>query len=173
MPGFFLPVVAICLLSALVGVVAAVRVLRRIDRADPPSTETGVTRLRAEVHSGLEQTTIALIRELRLPHGADGAAYGALYVEPGAQGGLTIRSHSMMGRGLQALVALRAGRDRTTVSYAIARLPSDDSLYPAVHDLELALVRALRRIDSHADIRLSSTAFRQFARRPAAPIPAD
>lgn len=160
----FAAVLAICLVSALAGVIAVVRVLPRIELAAPPEGEAGVTRLRADVHSGLEQTTIALIRELRLPHGADGASYGTLYVESAPQGGLLIRSHSMMGRGLYAVVALGASRTQTSVAYAIVRLPSDDSLHPAVHDMELTLVRALRCIDAKADIRLSSTAFRDFGR---------
>ncbi len=164
MPAYFLPMVAICLVSAIVGVIAAVRVVRRVDGAETVATEAGVTRLRAEVHSGLEQTTIALTRELQLPRGVEGAAYGTMYLEPAAQGGLLIRSHSMIGRGLHAVVTMRAGHGRTSVAYSVVRLPNDDSLHPAVHDLELTLVRALRRIDPRADIRLSSTAFREFGR---------
>jgi hypothetical protein len=164
LPLILLTLVAV--VGAIAGVVVALR--SGADDRDAPALgdgqEEGLLRVSAEIHTGWEQTLVALVRELSLPRGAQDIAYGALYLEPRTEHRLFVRTRSEIGRGFLGAVDIRPGRGSTRVSYAIVRLPGDEQLHARVLDFELGLISAIRRIDRDANVRLAADALRELDR---------
>lgn len=166
--NLLIPVVltVLAVAGAVIGVLVALR--SGDGQPQPRGTvggEQGLLRMTAEVHTGWEQTLLGLVRELGLPRGAGELRYGQLYVETRSEQRLLVRSRSEIGRGFIGAVDLEPRRGFTRVTYAILRLPGDETLNAQVLDLELHLIGALRRIDPDVDVQLAGDALRDFNRR--------
>ena len=133
-------------------------------RADRPDTASGTTRVRAEVHDGLEQTMLGIVRALAVVGTPSDAAYGRIWAQQTDDRHLLVGSRAEAGHGFRAVIGLTRGRGRTDVEYAITRLPGGDALHSAVLQFELLLIEALRRLDPDADVRLLGTALRDLER---------
>jgi len=156
-----LPAIAL----GVIGAVIAVALLLRAGRAvGPADTAQGTVRVRADVHTGVEQALVGIARALALVGQPGDAAYGQMYLQQTAEGVLTVGSRSEIGRGFRAQIVVRRGRSTSQVLYAILRLPGDDSLHAAVLQFELLLIEAIRRLDPNADVRLVGRALRDLDR---------
>ncbi|GAA2751715.1 hypothetical protein [Amnibacterium kyonggiense] len=147
--------------GAVVAVVLLIRAGRSVAGAD---TAQGTVRVRAEVHTGVEQALIGLTRSLALVGSPADAAYGQLFLQQTAVATLTVGSRSEIGRGFRALITAEPGRGATEIRYAILRLPGDETLHAAVLQFELLLIEAIRRLDANADVRLVGRALRDLDR---------
>jgi hypothetical protein len=163
--------VALLVLTAVLGaasIVVGLTVVRRstvgASQAGSPGLQRGLPRLVAELHTGPEQVLVALARELPIERGVAELAYGQLYWEAVGDERLVIRSHSMIGRGLIAVVDLRRQPSSTVLRFAVIRLPGDDEVREALLRFEVALVGVLRRIDPRASVRLSGASLRDVDR---------
>lgn len=162
MPLLVIALVALSAISAIAGVLVVRRSMGAIDPEEPVGEQVGLVRLRAQVATGSEQTLVALVRELQVPRGRDGAGYGDLYVEPDHADGLVVRTVSQLDRGLIAPLTLRPGAHCTEITYAIVQLPQDEALHDIALDFEARLVSAVRRIDAGSEVRLAGTASRDL-----------
>lgn len=148
--------------GAAVGIVLVLRAGR--PRTGAADVAAGTIRVRAEVHTGLEQAMLGIVRSLALVGSPQDAAYGRIWAQQEDDHHLVVGSRSEIGRGFRAVIGLQRGRSRTHVEYAITRLPSDESLHAAVLQFELLLIEALRRLDPNVDVRLLGTALRDLER---------
>jgi hypothetical protein len=148
-------------LGAAVAVLVVVRAGRPVVGVDATQ---GTVRVRAEVHTGVEQALIGIARGLSLVGRPGDAAYGQMYLQQTDEGVLTVGSRSEIGRGFRASITAQRGRSTTHVLYAILRLPGDEALHTAVLQFELLLIEAIRRLDPHADVRLVGRALRDLDR---------
>lgn len=148
-------------ISAAAGLLLVQRVMGGIDSDAAPGEEVGLVRLRAQVATGAEQTLVALVRELQVQRGSDGAGYGELYLDPDSDG-VVVRTVSVLDRGLVAPVTLRPGTHCTEVTYAIVQLPQDEGLHAVALGFEAHLIAALRRIDASSEVRLTGTTMRDL-----------
>ena len=167
-------VVLLAVLLGAVGVGVGVVLVVRSGRPIPgvPDPGSGTLRVRADLHTGVEQAMVGIMRTLSLVGGPNDAAYGQMYVQPAGDRQLIIGSRSEIGRGFRALIDMERGRSLTHVSYSIVQLPSDDSLHAAVLQFELLLIEAIRRVDPNADVRLVGRALRDLDRLARNPGPA-
>jgi hypothetical protein len=148
-------------LGAAVAIVVVVRAGRPVPGVD---VTQGTVRVRAEVHTGVEQALIGIARSLSLVGREGDAAYGQLYLQQIGEGVLAVGSRSEIGRGFRATITAERGRSTTRIQYAILRLPGDEALHAAVLQFELLLIEAVRRVDPHADVRLVGRALRDLDR---------
>ncbi len=157
-------ILAVFLGVALLGAASSVLVVAVAQRpsARRPHEDAGLLRMTAEVHTGMEQTLVALIRELHLPRGGSDIAYGHLYCSSRGDDLLLIRSRSEIDRGLHAAIRLLPASRFTGLEYRIQQLPGDDALRARVLGLEADLVHAVRAVDGTAEIHLAATGLRQF-----------
>lgn len=132
--------------------------------AGGPDLTQGTLRVRARVHTGVEQALIGLTRSLALVGSPGDAAYGQMYLRQIGEDALEVGSRSEIGRGFRATILARPGRSATELDYAILRLPGDESLHAAVLQFELLLIEAIRRLDADADVRLVGRALRDLDR---------
>ncbi len=152
------------------GAAVGIALVMRTARASPNGADTtsGTVRVEAEVHTGLEQTMVGVVRALSLVGSPGDAAYGKMFVQQADARTLLVGSRSEIGRGFRAALSLEPGRGLTRVRYAILRLPGDESLHAAVLQFELLLIEALRRLDPDVAVHLEGTALRDLERvRPA------
>ncbi|RIX30206.1 hypothetical protein [Amnibacterium setariae] len=138
--------------------------------AGAPDLTQGTLRVRAEVHTGVEQALIGLTRSLALVGSPGDAAYGQMYLRQVGDEALEVGSRSEIRRGFRAMIVARRGRSATHLDYSILRLPGDDSLHAAVLQFELLLIEAIRRLDSDADVRLVGRALRDLDRTERTPL---
>lgn len=156
--------VAVALGAVGAGVaVALVFAAGRVTAGAPDTTE-GTLRVRAELHTGVEQVLIGVVSALALARSAEGAQYGRLYLEQLGDTSLLVGSRSEIGRGFRAAITVERRRSTTHLAYAILRLPGDDSIQSAVLQFELHLIGAVRRVDPNADVRLVGRALRDLDR---------
>ncbi|MGN6446870.1 hypothetical protein [Amnibacterium sp.] len=169
--------IAVALLALLLAVVGAGVAVALVVRAGRPAagadTTRGTVRVRAEVHTGVEQAMIGIARSLALVGSPGDAAYGQMYLQQTGDGVLTVGSRSEIGRGFRATITAQPGRRSTELVYAIVRLPGDESLHAAVLQFELLLIEAVRRLDPNADVRLVGRALRDLDRVERAPRDAE
>lgn len=153
------------LVGAVGAGVAVTLVLRagRVVDGEPETTE-GTLRVRAELHTGVEQVMIGVASALALAGGPDQAGYGRLYLQQVGDTSMLVGSRSEIGRGFRAAISLERRRSTTHLGYAILRLPGDDSVHAAVLQFELLLIEAIRRVDPNADVRLVGRALRDLDR---------
>ena len=163
-----LPLLALTVIAVL-GAAVGVAVALRSGETRTPGTgsrneEEGLLRVSGEIHTGWEQTLIALIRELHLPRNGADVPYGALYLESSTEHRLYVRTRSEIGRGFLGAIDLTPQRGPTRVAYSILRLPGDEHLHARVLDFELDLIAAMRRVDANANVHLAADALREFER---------
>jgi hypothetical protein len=167
--------VVIAVLVGVLGVVVAGALVVRAGRsaAGAPDRAAGTLRVRADVHTGVEQALIGITRSLSLVGRPSDAAYGQMWVQQEGDDALLIGSRSELGRGFRAVIRVERGRSLTHLEYSILRLPGDESLHTAVLQFELLLIEAVRRLDPNADVRLVGRALRDLDRLPrqADPLP--
>jgi hypothetical protein len=160
-------VVLLAAILGAAGVAVGVALVLLGGRADParPDRATGTLRVRAELHTGVEQALLGIMRTLSLVGHPGDAAYGQMYVQPESDTRLLIGSRSEIGRGFRAVIELTRGRAATVLTYSILRLPGDDTVHAAVLQFELLLIEAIRRVDGNADVRLVGRALRDLDRQ--------
>jgi hypothetical protein len=130
-----------------------------------PDRTAGTLRVRAELHTGVEQALLGVMRTLSLVGRPGDAAYGQMFVQPDGDTRLLIGTRSEIGRGFRAVIEFERGRSTTSVTYSIVRLPGDESVHAAVLQFELLLIEAIRRVDANADVRLVGRALRDLDRQ--------
>jgi hypothetical protein len=153
------------LLGAIGAGVAVVLLIRagRPSENGPDLTE-GTLRVRAELHTGVEQVLIGIAGSLSLARNPESAGYGQLYLQQVGDRALLVGSRSEIGRGFRAAITVERHRSVTQLSYAILRLPGDDAVHATVLRFELLLIEAVRRVDPNADVRLVGRALRDLDR---------
>ena len=162
------------LLGAVGAGLAVVLVLRAGRPAEGRTDITeGTLRVRADLHTGVEQALIGVSGSLAMVIGPENAAYGQLYLQQVGDRSLLMGSRSEIGRGFRAAITIDRGRKASHLSYAILRLPGDEAVHASVLRFELLLIEAVRRVDPNADVRLVGRALRDLDRvelaRPSAP----
>jgi hypothetical protein len=162
-----LTVVLIAVIVGAVGATIAVALVLRGARpaVGAPDTTAGTLRVRAELHTGVEQALLGIMRTLSLVGRPGDAAYGQMFVQPESDTRLLIGSRSEIGRGFRAVIMFARGRSTTSVTYSILRLPGDESIHAAVLQFELLLIEAIRKVDANADVRLVGRALRDLDRQ--------
>lgn len=160
----FIALIALAVVGGVVAVLYASRAVPETGRPRQTVEHDGVVRVRAEVHTGWEQTLLGLTRELGLPRRSDDVPYGGFYLDPQSEERVLVRSRSEIGRGYIGALQLTPQRGLTVVDYSIVRLPGDETLHDRVLGLELQVISALRRIDRDVDVQLSGAALREFDR---------
>jgi hypothetical protein len=167
-------VLLVAVLLGAIGAGVAVALLIRAGRpsANSPDMTEGTLRVRAQLHTGIEQVLIGVAGSLALATSPEAAGYGQLYLQQVGERALLVGSRSEIGRGFRAAITLERSRSTTQLDYAILRLPGDDAVHAAVLRFELLLIEAVRRIDPNADVRLVGRALRDLDRvRPATSEP--
>jgi hypothetical protein len=150
-------------IGATVAVVLVLKVARPALGA--PDRSSGTLRVRAELHTGVEQALLGIMRTLSLVGRPGDAAYGQMFVQPEGDTRLIVGSRSEIGRGFRAAIEFERSRSTTSVTYSILRLPGDESVHSAVLQFELLLIEAIRRVDANADVRLVGRALRDLDRQ--------
>ena len=140
--------------------------------AESPETTEGTLRVRAELHTGVEQAVIGIARSLALAQSPAEASYGRLYLQQLGDTSLLVGSRSEIGRGFRAAITIDRRRSTSQLSYSILRLPGDDAVHALVLQFELLLIEAIRRVDPNADVRLVGRALRDLDRL-VPPVPDD
>jgi hypothetical protein len=149
-------------IGAGVAVLLVVRAGRPSDRS--PDITEGTLRVRADLHTGVEQVLIGVTSGLALSMSPRDATYGQLFVQQVGDQSLLVGSRSEIGRGFRAAIQMERHRTTTHLAYSILRLPGDESVHAAVLRFELLLIEAVRRVDPDADVRLVGRALRDLDR---------
>jgi hypothetical protein len=164
------------LLGALGAGLAVVLIVRagRPSGGAPDITE-GTLRVRADLHTGVEQVLIGISSALSISMEPRDTAYGLLYLQQVGERSLLVGSRSEIGRGFRAAIGVERRRTTTHLTYSILRLPGDESIHATVLRFELLLIEAVRRVDPNADVRLVGRALRDLDRleRAAPPTPGE